>query len=203
MRLSALLLPLALSACAFTAEQTPQSLKSLPSGAYQLEKPHASLFFRVKHLGLSNYTVRLADFDATLDFNPAQPAASKVHAIINPMSVQTDHPTDKDWDRRIGADILRGTQFPQITFDSTKIEVTGPFTGRVTGDLAFMGETHPVTLDVTYNGGMDAAVLYEGRAAVGFSARGTFKRSDWGSKRYSEFVGDDVEIVIEAEFTRR
>ena len=83
------------------------------------------------------------------------------------------------------------------------INVTGPFTGKVTGNLAFMGVTKPVTLDVTYNGGMDSAALYAGRPAVGFSARATLKRSDFGSTRYAAFVGDEVEIIIEAEFTRR
>jgi len=112
MRLAILLLPLALSACALTAGQTPQSLTTLPTGAYQMEKPHASLLARVKHMGLSYYTVRLTDFDATLDFDPANPAASKVHAIINPLSVQADHPTDTGWDKKIGTDFFKGAQFP-------------------------------------------------------------------------------------------
>lgn len=202
MRLSLLLLPLALSACALAAQQTPQTLKSLPTGAYQLEKPHASLLARVKHMGLSNYTVRLTDFDVTLDFDPVNPAASKVHAIINPLSVQADHPTDTGWDRKIGADFFKGADFPQITFDSTKVEPTSQFTGKVTGNLTFRGVTKPVTLDVTYNGGMDRAVMYGGRAAVGFSAHGTFKRSDFGFSDYLSAVSDDVEIVIEAEFTK-
>lgn len=202
MRPPALLLPLALSACALTAQQTPQTLKSLPTGAYQMEKPHASLLARVKHMGLSNYTVRLTDFDATLDFDPANPAASKVHAIINPLSVQADHPTDTGWDKKIGTDFLKGADFPQIVFDSTKVEPTGQFTGKVTGNLTFRGITKPVTLDVTYNGGMDAAVLYGNRPAVGFSAHGTFKRSDYGFSDYLSAVSNDVEIVIEAEFTK-
>ena len=203
MRLLTLLLPLALAACAFTAERSPQTLRALPAGAYQLEKPHASLTFRVKHLGLSWYTARFADFDATLDFDPANPTAAKLNAIINPMSVRTDHPTDAEWDKRIGEDLMEGKEFPQIVFTSTKIETTGQFTGRVTGDLAFMGVTKPVTLDVAYNGGMDRAALYQGRAAVGFSAKGKLNRSDFGLTRYASFVGDEVEIVIEAEFTRR
>ena len=203
MRLSILLLPLAFSACAFTAQQTPQSLTSLPTGAYQMEKPHASLLARVKHMGLSYYTVRLTDFDATLDFDPAKPAASKVHAIINPLSVQADHPTDTGWDAKIGTDFLKGGQFPQITFDSTKVDPTGQFTGTVTGNLTFRGITKPVTLTVTYNGGLDSAVLYGGRPAVGFSAHGSFKRSDYGFTDYLSAVSDDVEIVIEAEFTKQ
>jgi polyisoprenoid-binding protein YceI len=196
------LLFLLLSACAFTAEQTPQALMSLPAGQYQLEKPHASLTFGVTHLGLSTYTLRFADFDASLDFDPANPAASRVSANINPLSVRSDHPTDAGWDGRIGNDILRGGTFPQITFTSTAVNLTGPFTGQVTGDLTLMGVTKPVTLDVTYNGSMASAALYSGRAAVGFSACGRFKRSDFGSARYAEFVGDEVSVRIEAEFTR-
>lgn len=203
MRLFAPILALALSACALTADQSPRTLLSLPAGQYRLEKDHGSLLFRVKHLGLSWYTVRLASFDATLDFDPANPAASRVTAIADVMSVRAGHPTDADWDARIGRDILKGGSFPQASFTSTHVEVSGPNTGRVTGDLTLMGVTRPVTLDVAYNGGMDAAALYGGRAAVGFSARGAFRRSDFGSTIYSQFVGDEVQLVIEAEFTRR
>jgi polyisoprenoid-binding protein YceI len=190
MRLLSILAILTLSACAFTADETPRTRQSLPVGQYQLEKDHASLFFRVKHLGLSYYTVRLASFDATLDFDPANPANSKISALIDTTSVRTEHPTDKEWDARLSRDLLRSNTFPQASFSSTHMDVTGANTGRV-------------TVDVTYNGGMAAAALYAGRPAIGFSARGTFKRSDFGSTRYSEFVSDDVEIVIEAEFTRR
>jgi len=203
MRLLAFGFALILSACAFTADQTPRTLLSLPAGQYQLAKDHGSLLFRVKHLGLSWYTVRLAVFDATLDFDPANPAASKITAIVDPASMRTEHPTDKDWDARIGRDILKDASFPQATFASTHIDVTGANTGRVTGDLTLMGVTRPVTLDVIYNGGMNNAALYGGRAAVGFSARGAFNRSDFGSTIYSQFVGDEVQLIIEAEFTRR
>jgi len=203
MRLALFLLPLALSACALTATQTPQALQTQPAGAYQLEKAHGSLLFRVKHLGLSYYTARFADFDATLDFDPKAPAASHVKAIINPLSVRTDNPTDPGWDKRVSEEMLKGAQFPQIVFDSTQIETTSPFTGKVTGALTFMGVTKPVTLDVTYNGGMDSAALYAGRPAIGFSANGKLNRSDFGSTRYNALVGDEVEVVIEAEFTKR
>ncbi len=202
MRLAVLLAPFCLSACALTATQAPEALQSLPAGAYQLEKPHASLLFRVKHMGLSSYTARLTDFDATLDFDPKSPTTSHVKAIINPLSVQADHPTDKDWDRRIGEDLMEGKQFPQIVFESTKVETTGAFTGKVTGNLTFMGVTEPVTLDVTYNGSLDNAALYQFRPAVGFSARGHITRSDFGLTTYRSIVADDVEIIIEAEFTK-
>jgi len=98
--------------------------------------------------------------------------------------------------------MMKGADFPQIIFTSTAIETTSPSTGKVTGDLTLAGVTRPVTLDVTYNGAMASAALYAGRPAVGFSARGTLNRSAFGLTRYADFVGDTVEIIIEAEFTR-
>jgi polyisoprenoid-binding protein YceI len=117
--------------------------------------------------------------------------------------VQADHPTDTGWDKRIGEDMLEGKDFPQIVFESTRIETTGERTGKVTGNLTIMGESNPVTLDVTFNGSAPAAALYQGRDAIGFSARGSFDRSEFGSTRYSSIVGTDVEVVLEVEFTRQ
>jgi polyisoprenoid-binding protein YceI len=191
-------LPLA-GSCAITATQ---SVETAGAGAYALEKPHASLTWRVKHMGLSSYTARFADFDATLDFDPDNVEAAKLKAVINPMSVRTDHPTDAEWDRRIGRDLFRAETFPQIVFESTAVRRTGEFTGEVTGDLSFLGVTKPATLAVTFNGAAPRAALYRGKDAVGFSARGVLKRSDFGLTRYSAFVGDEVEVLIEAEFTK-
>jgi polyisoprenoid-binding protein YceI len=191
-----------LASCSLTATQTQASLRSVGEGVWKLEKPHALLVWRVKHMGLSNYTARFADFDATLDFDPKNPAAARLTAVINPLSVRTDHPTDAGWDGRLGKDIFKGEQFPQIIFTSRQVEPTGEFTGKVTGDLAFLGQTHAVTLDVTFNGAAPAAALYQGRDAIGFSARGVLKRSEFGLTRYGAFVGDTVELVIEAEFTK-
>lgn len=47
---------------------------------------------------------------------------------------------------------LNADAYPEITFVSTSVEKTGELSGKVTGDLALLGVTKPVTLDVTYNG---------------------------------------------------
>ena len=61
--------------------------------------------------------------------------------------------------------------------------------------------TAPVTLDVTFNGGLTN--LLEGRPAVGFSATGTLDRDSFniGNLPHS-IVGPTVRILIEAEFLR-
>jgi polyisoprenoid-binding protein YceI len=193
-------LPLLLltSGCVLFTTAKPET-QNLSGGAYKMDKAHASLIWRVKHQGLSSYTARLTDFDISLDFDPANVAASHVKAIINPLSVSAEHPTDKDWNRRIGEDFLKGKDFPQIVFTSTRIEKTSETTGKMTGDLSFMGVTRPVTLDVTYNGHATSP-LRPGKDLVGFSVHGTFSRSAFGSDAYASIASDNVEIIIEAEF---
>ena len=45
-----------------------------PAGTYRLDKSHASLVFKVDHIGFSNYTGQFRAFDATLTFDPANGA---------------------------------------------------------------------------------------------------------------------------------
>jgi polyisoprenoid-binding protein YceI len=86
------------------------------------------------------------------------------------------------------------------------VNVTGPNTAEVTGDLKLRGVIKPVTLQVTFNGGY-AGHVYEPNARIGFSARGTFKRSDFGisygipEPGSNMGVSDEIAVTIEAEFT--
>ena len=44
-----------------------------PAGVYALDPSHASLVFRIDHIGLSRFTARFTDFDAALTFDPTAP----------------------------------------------------------------------------------------------------------------------------------
>ncbi len=175
----------------------------VPAGTYALDKAHASLTWRVNHLGFSMYTARFTDFDATIELDPKQPTRSSVNVTINPMSVRTDFPAPEkiDFDRKIGEEILKGKEHPEIRFRSTRLEATGATTGRMTGDLTFLGVTKPVTLDVRLNGA--GPNPFNRAPTIGFSATGTVKRSEFGSTAYAPGIGDDVQLVIEAEFQKK
>ena len=69
----------------------------------------------------------------------------------------------------------------------------------MTGDLTFLGVTRPVTLDVTYNG-VARMPWAPDQDKIGFSATTTLKRSDFGMGAYIPNIGDEVEVIIEAEF---
>ncbi len=188
------------------AQATPMAaVADLPAGVYTLDKTHASLTWKVSHLGLSQYTARFTDFDATLTLDPANPLAATVSATINPLSVETDYPkkAEKDFNKVLaeGAEWFNGTKFPRISFSSTKLERTGEETARLTGNLTMLGITQPVTLAVTFNGGYTQKPFgAPGVAAVGFSATGKIKRSDWGFTTYIPSIGDEVTLALEVEF---
>lgn len=173
-----------------------------PAGEYRLDPRHANVTWRIRHMGLSWFTARFDARDATLNFDPADPTRSTLRATVDVNSVNTgvlNARGERAFDAQIGR-LLGGEANPQITFTSTSLVRTGQFTGRMTGDLAMNGQTHPATLDVTFDG----AVVDPLRAGtvLGFSAHGTIDRKQWGQTQWSEFVADEIQIVIEAEFVK-
>jgi polyisoprenoid-binding protein YceI len=197
--------------CALLAATTcvaAQAPGPVPAGAYTLDKAHASLIFRVNHIGFSNYTRRFKRFDAKLQFDPANMARSSVTVSVDATSLETDYPTPEKLD--FNAELqneqwLDTAKFPQMTFRSSKVEVTAPSTLKISGDLTLRGVTRPMVLDATYNGGYEGQPM-DPHARIGFSAHGTLKRSDFGmtigipAPGTTMGVGDEVEVIIEAEF---
>ena len=75
----------------------------------------------------------------------------------------------------------------------------GAKTADVSGNLTLLGVTKPVTLKAVFNGGMASHPMAK-KPAIGFSASGTVKRSEFGMTNAIPVVSDDVNLVIEAEF---
>jgi polyisoprenoid-binding protein YceI len=191
----------------FAEEQaTPAaSTAPIPAGAYKLDKPHASLLFRVDHLGFSKYTGRFSSFDAQLQFDPANPAASSVQVTIDPRSLQLENPPEGFIATLLGAQWLDAEKFPQMSFRSTRVARSGTDL-RIDGEMTLHGATQPMTLVAKFNGGY-AGHPYDPNARIGFSARGTLKRSAFGvafgipAPGTTMGVSDAVEVIVEAEFT--
>jgi len=200
------------SAAPPSATTAPQAAElKAPAGAYKLDPNHASLAFKVRHLGLADYNARFMKFDVALSLDPQAPGNSSVTVTIDPTSVRTDYTGDfqathkdspyKSFEERISREdkFLNSDKFPAISFQSTKVEASGPGKLRITGDLTFLGQTHPATLDAAVTGSMDKHP-FTGVGAVGFSATGTFNRSEWGMAGTQQFLGDAVTIQFDGEF---
>lgn len=191
------------------ADMTPP--EAMPAGVYVMDPHHASVVWRVDHFGLSSYVGSFHKVEATLNYDPKDPANSKLVATVDMSSVKVDIATKTDkkdkYDSNafakelVGAKWFHSSKFPKATFVSTKIESTGDKTADVSGNLTFMGKTRPLTLKVTFNGAYAQQPISK-MPELGFSATATVKRSDWGVKEYLGGIGDDVDLTINAEFVQ-
>ena len=95
------------------------------------------------------------------------------------------------------ADMFDAAQFPTATFKSTAVKVAGKDRLAVTGDLTIHGVTRPTTFDVTINS--TAPHPMRKTRAVGFDARATIKRSDFGVSYALPGVADAIQLSIAME----
>jgi polyisoprenoid-binding protein YceI len=178
-----------------------------PAGAYKLDKSHASLILRANHMGFSTYTTRFSRFDADLTLDPRNLSASKVVTTIDASSFEMDAAPQMCLDIMKGPQMLDTAKFPQIIFKSEKIRMTGAKSMEISGTLTLHGVTRPTVLVASYNGGYAGVPNMDPQARVGFSAHGSFKRSDFGiafgvpAPGTTLGVGDSIDFSIEAEFT--
>jgi len=138
----------------------------------------------------------LAAISGTLDFDPADPTASRLDIAIPARTIDLPDAALEATIR--GGDWLNVADHPTIRVRSTAAEATGPNRGRVTGDLTIRGVTRSTTLDVVYNGASDNP--FTGRETLGFSATGAIDRTAFGMTALPGFVGREIDLVIEIEF---
>lgn len=171
---------------------------AVAAGRWRLDPSHSSLTVKLSHLGFSMFTLRFDRMQASFTYDPAHPAQATVSADVEPGSVNTGQPAlDRELAGEAWFDAVHGKT---IGFVSHAIDVGDGHHGKMTGDLTMRGITKPVTLDVTFNGtgiGFGPPV-----PRVGFSATGIVRKTDFGMTKFAGVLGDDVQIAIEAEFTR-
>lgn len=174
------------------------SVAELRGGQYTLDKEHASLLWKVDHLGFSRYIGRFNDFDATLDFDAENVENSSLEVIIETASLDVNNEAFAE-DLR-GSDWFDVENFPQAVFRTTSfVEAVDEDTFVFEGDLTLLGNTGPVTMTVNFNGG--GRNFLTRRYTLGFSATAEFQRSDFGLDNMVSFgVGDDIQIEVHVEF---
>ena len=167
-------------------------------GHYVVDPHHATLTLTVQHMGLAHSTFRMDKVDASFDYDPAKPDASKVMATIDANSFDQGDPAIST---QFAKEFLDAPNHPQITFASSSLHRTDATHGVLTGDLTLAGVTKPVALNVAFDGFRGPSQM--GPARMGFSANGMIKRSDFGvgAKMPTAIVGD-VNVILEAEFTK-
>lgn len=163
--------------------------------SYKIDPNHTNVVAGWNHFGYSHPVANFNDVDGVIVYDAEKVGRSSVKVTLPLSGLDTGVP---DLDEHLrSADFFDAQTYPAITFNSTRTEAVGGNKLRVTGDLTVHGVTRPVVLDVTLN---KAGVHPLGkRAAVGFDATTTIRRSDFGVKLYVPNVSDEITIRITTE----
>jgi polyisoprenoid-binding protein YceI len=164
--------------------------------AYELNTTHTDVTFTISHAGFTMKHGSFVDVTGTLQLDPDHLDASSVDVTVPIKSVYTGH-AKRDQDLQTPL-FLDAAHFPTMHFVSTRVTVVGPSTLDVTGDLTLHGVTRQIVLHSKVN--LIGKSPFGGGQTAGFTAEGALKRSDYGMKEGIPMIGDDIAIVIDAEF---
>ena len=162
------------------------------------EGAHASINFRVNHLGFSWLTGRFNDFTGQFNYDPDSPEDAQISVTIDTASIDSAH-EERDEHLR-SADFLHVEQHPQAEFTSTSYQPTGDNTAVMEGDFTLNGVTRTIRLDVEKIGqGQDPW----GNERVGFSAVTDFQLKDYGIDYDLGPDSETVYLTLEVEGIRQ
>jgi polyisoprenoid-binding protein YceI len=172
------------------------------------EPGHTAAEFCARHMMVTYVRGHFKNVRGMLLFDPANPRASSVEAIIDAAGIWTGEP-DRDAHLR-SADFLDVQNHPEITFKGDRVEVIGPNDVDLTGNLAIRGITRAVTLRVRYLGQWQTPWWESGvdkgpKTRAGFVASTTINRFDFGVNWNASLedkgivVGNLIEVTIDAE----
>ncbi|MFT4090956.1 MAG: YceI family protein [Asticcacaulis sp.] len=165
---------------------------------YKLDSGHTEVLFSWSHFGFSNPTAKFQSAEGTLVLDQENPAASSVEVKFDINSINSGVGAFDDHLK--SADFFDAAQFPTATFKSTKVELTGADTAKVTGDLTIKGVTKPIVLDVKLN---KIGENFKGETIAGFSAKGELKRSEFNAGAYAPAVSDEIKLKITVEAVKQ
>jgi polyisoprenoid-binding protein YceI len=199
---------LALPLTAQTAPKLPGSpdVTAISGGSYTADSRHTLVQWSVDHFGFSPYFGLFGDITGTLVLDPKNPAAAKVDVTIPVATVTTANagltahllkPAAADGK----ADFFGAAPAP-ARFVSTKVEPLKGNKARITGNLTLNGVTKPVVLDAKFYGAGKGPAMMGGKENVGFTAKATIKRSEFGISYGITMVSDEVSLKIAAAFVK-
>lgn len=168
---------------------------------YSVHEDHTWVTFSISHAGWANARGLFRAVSGEISFDKDDVTKSSVSVTIASDSLDTNSEVrDRDMG---GENFLNVAAFPEITFDSTRIEQTGERTAIVYGDLTMIGVSKEVALDVLWNAEMplpwDSSTI-----KTGFSATATIDGTDFGMDQLVAFgLGPKIDVEIDLEALRQ
>ncbi len=159
---------------------------------------HASINFRIPHLGFSWLVGRFDTFSGTFSYDEKNPSVAKISVEIDTASINSNH-AERDKHLR-GPDFLDVAKFPKATFVSKSVMPKGEGKAEIVGDLTLRGVTKPVTIAAEYIGGGDDPW---GGFRQGFMGKTKLVLADFGVLKDLGPAAKQVELALHVEGIRK
>jgi len=148
----------------------------IPTGTWVVDPAHSQVGFAVKHMGIANVRGTFTEFEGRLEVGEDL-EHTKAYGTVKAASVNTDWPQRDDHLR--SPDFFDAAQYPEIKFESTRIEQVDDETFRISGNLDMHGVTKEITLEVVLDGTETDPM---GNERLGFETVGQISRGDFEMK---------------------
>jgi len=166
---------------------------------WQLDDAHTRVGFSVNHLGFSTTMGHFNDVKGIVNYDIKAPNKANMDFIIVTDSIDTN------WDARDAHlkkdEFFNVAKYPTMTFKSTNITFKNPQQATVTGDFTLLGQTKPLTLDVTLNKIANSPMTKE--PVIGFRATGVIDRAAYGMTAFASGITTEVPIQIDGELIEK
>src|SRR6202008_1994656 len=116
---------------------------------WSLDPTHSTLGFKVKHLMITNVLGSFKSFNADVETEGTDFTTAAIRLKAEISSIDTNN-AQRDGHLR-SSDFFEAEKFPEIIFDSTKIEKVDEENYHVFGNLTMKGVTKPLKLNVEYS----------------------------------------------------
>ena len=170
---------------------------------WTIDPGHSAARFSVKHMMVSTVRGTLGKVMGTIEYDGKTVESIKADVTIDLATINTDNDSrDKDLK---SDNFFNIAKYPTVKFTSKRVQPDAQGKFKMVGDLTMHGVTKEVTLSVE---GPSPALKQGPDLRVGASATTTLDRREWGllynrTVELAPIVGDDIQVQIDVEATRR
>jgi len=168
----------------------------VPAGKWSVDASRSSVTFALKHMMLARVNGHFREFDGMLEVGSGAPRAS---GAVKAASIDTNEPV-RDEHLRSSPDFFDVERYPQISFDSTRVDYLDGGRLRIVGELTMRGATGEIELEGQLKNARREARDDE---RIELELRGELNRRDFGLTwnqaldTGGALLGNKVKIALE------
>jgi polyisoprenoid-binding protein YceI len=174
----------------------PSGASVVPAGKWSVDAPRSSVAFAVKHMMVASVTGHFREFDGMLEIGSGAPRAT---GVVKAASIDTNERA-RDEHLQRSPDFFDVERYPDISFNSTRVDYLDGGRLHIVGDLTIRGVTLEIELDGQLNGARREA---GGDERIELELRGELDRRDFGLtwnqalETGGALLGNKVKITLE------